>query len=152
MLHSHGASASGGPADTPEHEHEVEAAMPTYAYSCTKCGEQIEVYQTFSEEPLKRHDGCGGKLQKVFSPVGIVLKGSGFYKTDSRAASRAKSKASSSSESKSESGSDSKSDSKADSGSDSKPEKKSESTKADSSSKGDTSSKQAPSKPAKKSA
>jgi putative FmdB family regulatory protein len=130
--------------------------MPTYAYSCSKCGEQIEVYQTFSEEPLKRHDGCGGKLQMVFSPVGIVLKGSGFYKTDNRAASRAKSKASesksSSSDTKSDSGSDSKSDSGSDSKADSKPEKKSESTKADSSSKRDTSSKQAPTKPAKKSA
>jgi putative FmdB family regulatory protein len=59
--------------------------MPTYDYRCAKCGEDIEVYQTFSEEPLKRHAGCGGRLTKVLSAVGIVLKGSGFYKTDNRA-------------------------------------------------------------------
>jgi putative FmdB family regulatory protein len=58
--------------------------MPTYQYSCSKCGEDLEVYQSFTDAPLKRHKGCGGSLQKVFAPVGIVLKGSGFYKTDSR--------------------------------------------------------------------
>jgi putative FmdB family regulatory protein len=58
--------------------------MPTYEYRCSKCGEDLEVYQTFSEEPLKKHAVCGGKLTRVFSPVGIVLKGSGFYKNDSR--------------------------------------------------------------------
>jgi putative FmdB family regulatory protein len=58
--------------------------MPTYEYRCAKCGEDLEVYQTFSEEPLKKHAGCGGKLTKVLSSVGIVLKGSGFYKTDNR--------------------------------------------------------------------
>ena len=62
--------------------------MPTYDYRCAKCGEDLEVYQTFSEEPLKRHAGCGGKLTKVLSPVGIVLKGSGFYKNDSGSGSR----------------------------------------------------------------
>jgi putative FmdB family regulatory protein len=83
--------------------------MPTYAYSCTKCGEEFEVYQTFSDAPLKRHPGCGGSVQKVFSPVGIVLKGSGFYKNDSRSGSKSggsKSK-SESSESKSETKSES---------------------------------------------
>jgi putative FmdB family regulatory protein len=58
--------------------------MPTYDYRCAKCGEDLEVYQTFSEAPLTRHKGCGGKLSKVLSPAGIVLKGSGFYKTDNR--------------------------------------------------------------------
>jgi putative FmdB family regulatory protein len=58
--------------------------MPTYDYRCEKCGEQLEVYQSFSEEPLTKHQGCGGKLTKVLSPAGIVLKGSGFYKTDNR--------------------------------------------------------------------
>ena len=58
--------------------------MPTYEYRCAKCGEDLEVFQTFSEEPLKKHAGCGGKLSKVFPSVGIVLKGSGFYKTDNR--------------------------------------------------------------------
>ena len=124
--------------------------MPTYEYECSKCGEHLERYQTFSEAPLKRHADCGGPLQRVFSPVGIVLKGSGFYKTDSRAASKAKSRASESkSESKSESTADAKSDSKSDS--------KSESTKVDSKagstngSKRDSSSTSS-SKPVKKSA
>ena len=62
--------------------------MPTYVYRCAKCGEDLEVYQTFSEEPLKRHAADGGKLTKVLSPVGIVLKGSGFYKNDSGSGSR----------------------------------------------------------------
>ena len=58
--------------------------MPTYDYRCAKCSEDLEVYQTFAEAPLTKHKGCGGKLTKVLSPAGIVLKGSGFYKNDSR--------------------------------------------------------------------
>ena len=58
--------------------------MPTYEYRCAKCGDDLEVFQTFAEKALTRHAGCGGKLAKVFSPAGIVLKGSGFYKTDNR--------------------------------------------------------------------
>ncbi len=58
--------------------------MPTYQYACTECGEQLEVVQKFSDDPLTVHDACGGRLRKVFSPVGIVFKGSGFYRTDSR--------------------------------------------------------------------
>ena len=58
--------------------------MPTYEYRCTKCGEHIEVYQSFTDEPLKKHDVCGGKLNKVLGSVGIVFKGSGFYRTDNR--------------------------------------------------------------------
>jgi putative FmdB family regulatory protein len=66
--------------------------MPTYVYECAKCGDEFELYQSFSEDPLKKHPGCGGKVAKVFQPVGIVLKGSGFYKNDSRSgAKRAKS-------------------------------------------------------------
>jgi putative FmdB family regulatory protein len=64
--------------------------MPTYEYRCAKCGKHVEVYQSFSEAPLTKHEGCGGKLTKVLSPAGIVLKGSGFYKTDSRSASKGK--------------------------------------------------------------
>jgi putative FmdB family regulatory protein len=65
--------------------------MPTYVYECAKCGDEFEFYQSFSEDPLKKHPGCGGKVAKVFQPVGIVLKGSGFYKNDSRnGAKRAK--------------------------------------------------------------
>jgi putative FmdB family regulatory protein len=66
--------------------------MPTYDYRCAKCGDDLEVYQTFSEEPLKKHVGCGGKLTKVFSPVGIVLKGSGFYRNDKRDSGTARGK------------------------------------------------------------
>ena len=59
--------------------------MPTYQYLCTECGGQIEAVQRFTDDPLTVHEDCGGKLRKVFSAVGIVFKGSGFYRTDSRA-------------------------------------------------------------------
>ena len=58
--------------------------MPTYQYTCTECGEQVEAVQKFSDEPLSVCTNCVGRLRKVFSPVGIVFKGSGFYRTDSR--------------------------------------------------------------------
>ena len=58
--------------------------MPTYQYTCTECGEPVEAVQKFSDEPLTVCSACGGRLRKVFSPVGIVFKGSGFYRTDSR--------------------------------------------------------------------
>lgn len=62
--------------------------MPTYEYVCKECGERIEVFQSFSAKPLRRHEGCGGELQKVFHPRGVVFKGSGFYVTDSRTSSK----------------------------------------------------------------
>src|SRR4051794_18510053 len=111
--------------------------MPTYEYRCAKCGEHLEVYQSFSDPPLTKHDKDGGKLSKVFSAAGVILKGSGFYKTDNRASSKksgsksdkgekreAASSSSSSSSSESGSGSSSSSDSSKSSssgGSDSKP-------------------------------
>src|SRR5437763_15800563 len=58
--------------------------MPTYQYACTECGEQLEVVQKFSDDPLTVCPQCQGRLRKVFSAVGVVFKGSGFYKTDSR--------------------------------------------------------------------
>jgi putative FmdB family regulatory protein len=58
--------------------------MPTYVYECAKCGEELEAWQSFADVPLTRHSGCGGKLTKVLQPVGIVLKGPGFYRTDNR--------------------------------------------------------------------
>ncbi len=58
--------------------------MPTYEYVCKECGQQIEMWQSFSAKPLKTHTACGGALQKVFHARGIVFKGSGFYATDSR--------------------------------------------------------------------
>lgn len=62
--------------------------MPTYEYLCKNCGERFEKVQSFSARPLKTHDVCGGDLQKVFHPSGVVFKGPGFYATDSRPASR----------------------------------------------------------------
>jgi putative FmdB family regulatory protein len=73
--------------------------VPTYQYLCTECGGQIEAVQKFTDDPLTVHDACGGRLRKVFSPVGIVFKGSGFYRTDSRKGSSASAPASSSSSS-----------------------------------------------------
>jgi len=61
-----------------------EGFVPTYQYTCTECGEPVEAVQKFTDEPLTVCSVCGGKLRKVFSPVGIVFKGSGFYRTDSR--------------------------------------------------------------------
>lgn len=63
--------------------------MPTYVYECAKCGDELEVWQSIADDPLKRHTGsCGGKLAKVIQPAGIVLKGSGFYKNDSRTSAK----------------------------------------------------------------
>ena len=58
--------------------------MPTYEYACRSCGQHVEVAQAFTDPPLTSCPNCGGELRKVFGNVGIVLKGSGFYKTDSR--------------------------------------------------------------------
>jgi len=66
------------------------SVMPTYEYTCKRCGENIEVFQSFSEKPLRKHPECGGDLQKVFHARGVVFKGSGFYSTDSRSSTPAK--------------------------------------------------------------
>ena len=58
--------------------------MPTYQYACTACGHQLEAVQSFSDEPLTECPACEGRLRKLFNSVGIVFKGSGFYRTDSR--------------------------------------------------------------------
>jgi putative FmdB family regulatory protein len=63
--------------------------VPTYQYTCTECGEPLEAVQKFTDAPLAMCPACGGRLRKVFSAVGIVFKGSGFYRTDSRNGSRA---------------------------------------------------------------
>ena len=102
--------------------------MPTYEYRCEKCGEQFEVFQSFSDRALRRHPDCGGPLEKVLHPRGIVFKGSGFYVTDSRAKSSSSSDSSESNGSSSEkaSSSDSKSGEKSASGSKSESSGKSE--------------------------
>jgi putative FmdB family regulatory protein len=59
--------------------------MPTYEYTCKNCGANLEIFQKFTDKPLKNCAECGGELQKVFHASGVVFKGSGFYATDSRA-------------------------------------------------------------------
>ncbi|MEO7837531.1 MAG: FmdB family zinc ribbon protein [Acidimicrobiales bacterium] len=63
--------------------------MPTYEYACKSCGEHLEIVQSFKDDPLTTCPGCSGQLRKVFGAIGIAFKGSGFYKTDSRAAASA---------------------------------------------------------------
>ncbi|HZX07327.1 FmdB family zinc ribbon protein [Kribbella sp.] len=58
--------------------------MPTYQYQCTDCGEALEVRQSFTDDALTVCPNCQGNLRKVFNAVGVVFKGSGFYRTDSR--------------------------------------------------------------------
>lgn len=94
--------------------------MPTYQYRCTDCGEPLEVVQSFTDDPLTVCPSCQGRLRKVFNSVGIVFKGSGFYRNDSRGSSSSSSPASSkssSSGSSSDSGSASSSSSSASSSS-----------------------------------
>ena len=92
--------------------------MPTYQYACTDCAERLEKVQKFTDDPLTVCPSCGGRLRKVFSPVGIVFKGSGFYRTDSRSGSSTVSAGSANGSSESSSGSNG---SSSDSASSSKP-------------------------------
>ncbi|MET9419269.1 MULTISPECIES: FmdB family zinc ribbon protein [unclassified Streptomyces] len=73
--------------------------MPTYQYQCTECGEGLEAVQKFTDDALTVCPSCDGRLKKVFSAVGIVFKGSGFYRNDSRGSSSSSSPASTSSSS-----------------------------------------------------
>lgn len=61
--------------------------MPTYAYACTACDHRFEIFQSFSEDSLTQCPQCEGRLRKLFNAVGVVFKGNGFYRTDSRKAS-----------------------------------------------------------------
>ncbi|KAB8186970.1 FmdB family transcriptional regulator [Nonomuraea phyllanthi] len=83
--------------------------MPTYQYACNDCGEQLEVVQKFTDDALTVCPACQGNLRKVFSAVGIVFKGSGFYRTDNRSSSSTSSSSSSSSSPAAAKGSESKS-------------------------------------------
>lgn len=108
--------------------------MPTYQYQCTECGQGHEAVQKFTDDALTECPSCQGRLKKVFSAVGIVFKGSGFYRNDSRGASSSSSPAkSSSSASTSDSGSSG-------SGSDTKSSSTASSTGSSSSSASSTSS------------
>jgi len=62
--------------------------VPTYQYACTECGNAFEAVQSFSDDALTDCPACNGRLRKVFSSVGIVFKGSGFYRNDSREAAK----------------------------------------------------------------
>lgn len=62
--------------------------MPTYEYACKSCGEHLEVVQSFTDDPLTTCPACGGPLRKVFGQIGVVLKGSGFYRTDNRSGAK----------------------------------------------------------------
>jgi putative FmdB family regulatory protein len=59
--------------------------VPTYSYACTECGHRFDAVQSFTDANLTECPTCSGKLRKLFNSVGIVFKGSGFYRTDSRA-------------------------------------------------------------------
>lgn len=99
--------------------------MPIYEYACTNCGERTEARQSFTDPPLETCEICGGKLRKLYSPVGIVFKGTGFYATDARKAS---SSGSGSDDSKAETKTEKKTESKPSSGGEAK---SSSSTKSD---------------------
>ena len=96
--------------------------MPTYEYVCKSCGHELEVQQSFTDEPLTVCPECQGALRKVFGNIAVTFKGSGFYKTDNRSGSGKKTDSSSdsSSESKTETKSETKSESKAETKSESK--------------------------------
>jgi putative FmdB family regulatory protein len=113
----------------------VEDHVPTYQYVCTDCQNDLEAVQTFQEPALSTCPTCGGKLRKRFGAVGVVFKGSGFYRNDSRSDARSGSKSTGDKpgETKTDSKTESKSETKSDSKSETKSESKSE-TKSDSSS------------------
>ncbi|HUP75626.1 MAG TPA: FmdB family zinc ribbon protein [Acidimicrobiales bacterium] len=98
--------------------------MPTYEYRCRDCGEDLEVYQSFTEDALTECPNCGGSLRKLFGNVGISFKGTGFYKNDhgSRASSGdANGAADSKTDTKADTKSETKTDAKSESKSESKP-------------------------------
>ncbi|NDZ97145.1 FmdB family transcriptional regulator [Streptomyces sp. SID6673] len=85
--------------------------MPTYSYACTECDNKFDIVQSFSDDSLSECPQCTGRLRKLFNSVGIVFKGSGFYRTDSRSGSSSSETSSSSSSSSDSSSSSSSSDS-----------------------------------------
>ena len=89
--------------------------MPTYGYRCSNCGHQFEIQQRFSDEALQECPKCGGKLNKVVYPTGVIFKGSGFYTTDYKGKSAGSNGSSPSSETKPETKSEPKPESKSDS-------------------------------------
>lgn len=93
--------------------------MPTYSYACTECGNRFDVVQAFSDAALTTCEKCSGRLRKLFGNVGVVFKGSGFYRNDSREASKSSSSTSTSSSTSSNGDASSSSSEKSSSSSDS---------------------------------
>ncbi|GAB17116.1 hypothetical protein GOEFS_019_00290 [Gordonia effusa NBRC 100432] len=84
-----------------------EVSVPTYSYACTECDNKFDIVQSFSDDSLTVCPECSGKLRKLFSQVGIVFKGSGFYRTDNRSSSSSTSSSSTTESSSSSSSSSS---------------------------------------------
>ena len=104
--------------------------MPTYSYACTECGDRFDAVQAFSDDALTTCEKCSGRLRKLFGSVGVVFKGSGFYRNDSRESA----KSSSNGAAKSSSSSSSEGSSSSDTSSSSEKSSSSSSEKSDSSS------------------
>jgi len=103
--------------------------VPTYSYACTECGDRFDTVQAFTDDALTTCEKCSGRLRKLFNSVGVVFKGSGFYRTDSREDGK-KSKSSSNGSSTSDAGSSSGSSEKTGSGDKNGSGKKSEKSAA----------------------
>ncbi|MBV8860750.1 MAG: FmdB family transcriptional regulator [Mycobacterium sp.] len=84
--------------------------MPTYSYACTECDNRFDVVQAFTDDALTTCENCSGRLRKLFNSVGVVFKGSGFYRTDSREAAKSSTNGSAKSDSSSSSEASSSSD------------------------------------------
>jgi putative FmdB family regulatory protein len=111
--------------------------MPTYQYACTECGHSFEQFQSFSDDALTVCPVCDGKLRKLFNAVGVVFKGSGFYRNDSRSTTSSSEPAAASSASSTSSSSDSSSSSSSSSASSDSSKSTSTTTKSSSSSSSD---------------
>ena len=98
--------------------------MPTYQYACTHCGHAFEQFQSFSDDALTECPECQGRLRKIFNAVGVVFKGSGFYRTDSREKTPSSTTSDTKVETKSETKSESKTETKTETKSDTKSETK----------------------------
>ena len=103
--------------------------MPTYSYECTECADRFDVVQAFTDDSLTNCEKCSGRLRKLFNAVGVVFKGSGFYRTDSRESGK-KSKSPTNGSASTDSGSSSGSGEKSSSGSSSSEKASSGSTPA----------------------
>ncbi len=118
--------------------------MPTYSYACTACDNRFDAVQAFTDDALTTCAKCSGKLRKLFGSVGVVFKGSGFYRTDSRESAKSKSNGSSSNGESSSSSSSDTSASPTKSSSDSSSASSSSSTDSSSSSSSSSSAKSTP--------